>query len=298
MLPAHKAAFLATLCCPLLAHGQSPQDELPLPRTDGACIVIKVRYDFMWKPGGAEPERDTVGVFLVGDDGRVHTAYFCHAGRCTGKESYQYQDGMLVRKTGYTSLSLHSPFARSAQHRHRLAFEKTWRYRDGKKVSMKCSAGPDRTPTLETSYHYDRQGRLVSEHNSYPPQSAVQYPTHYDEVSYAYEGDSVFRECFEGGELRDSSRWLARLDAQQRLIERAERSADGSHFTHERFQYDSLGHLRVFICMRDISPLREDGSVAYPDRIERVFDERGRLISERFFAREIKRWEFQYTYIE
>jgi hypothetical protein len=298
MLPAHKAALLATLCCPLLAHGQSPQEELPLPPVDGACLVIKVRYEFPWKPGGADPRLDTVGVFLVGDDGLVRTAYFCHAGRCTGKESYSYKNGLLQRKSGYTSISLHSPFARSAQHRHRLAFEKTWSYRDGKIAGMTCSAGPDRTPTLETHYNYDSQGRLISEHNTYPPQSAVQFPTHYDKVSYTYAGDSVFKECLEGGRLRDSSRWLARVDAQHRPIERAEPLEGGRHFKRERFIYDSLGRLRVFKCTRDTSPLREDGSIAYPDRIERDFDERGRLISERFFAREIKRWAFQYAYIE
>lgn len=298
MLPARKAALLASLCCPLLAHGQMPTAELPLPRTDGPCLVLKIRYDFPWKPGGLAPATDTVGVFLAGPDGLLRTAYFCHAGVCTGKETYQYEGGLLVRKTGYTSISIHPPFARSAQHRHRLAFEKKWRYRDGKLISMESSAGPDRTPTLATTYAYDVQGRLTEEHSKYFPQSIVQFSTRYDEVSYDYDGDSVRRMSFEHGLLRDSANYLARLDSARRLRERWEILPGGKHFRHEHFQYDTAGRLCVYQCSRERSPLRSDGSVDYADRIERSYDERGRLVDQRFFAREIKRWEFRYVYQE
>ncbi|MBS1616522.1 MAG: hypothetical protein JST06_10450 [Bacteroidetes bacterium] len=294
----HKAAFACAFCCPLWALGQIPDAEIPLPQTDAACIVLKIRYDFPWKPGGVAPNLDTVGLFIVGDGGLLRIAYFSHAGYCQGEETFQYnKNNRLICKTGYRSVSLHSPLARERNHQHELSFSKTWSYHKGKVSSLRYCVGPKLVPAEITQYEYDDEGRLSTENNSYPQQSEIVFPTYYDEVEYSYDQDSVTRLCYRQGILKDSSTYYAHRNPKGQMLERWEPAA-GAAFTHEWFQYDSLERLSIYRCQKDYSPLRRDGSIAYPDRIERSYDERGRLVAERFFAREIKRWAFQYIYIE
>lgn len=294
---ASKVILTCAMCSPLCAHGQLPESEIPLPQTDGPCIVIKLRYDFPWKPGGEAPTLDTVGVFVVGDDGRLRIAYFSHAGNCKGEEAFQYKNGRLLSKTGYRSVSLHSPLALERNHQHELSFEKVWSYRHGKVSGLKYYVGPKLVPAEVTQYEYDEDGRLSSESNTFPLQTEMVFPTHYDEVDYSYDEDSVTRLSYEQGILKDSTTFYARHDTTGHLLERWEPFPNKA-FRHEWFQYDSLGRLSVYRCQKEYTPLRRDGSIAYPDRIERVYDDRGRLVAERFFAREIKRWAFQYVYIE
>ncbi len=297
-MPLPRKVMLLLCAAPLSVQAQSLKPELPLPRTDGACIVIKVRYDFPWKPGGEVPLADTVGVLMVADDGYVRSEFLAHGGYCLGKNEYEVKDGVVLRKTGYKAAGHHSPFAKPSKHIHQLAFEETWTYKDGRPASLFCTAGIDRTPTLKSEYEYDADGRVSEEHNQFPPQGLIAYPHHYDEVDYSYDGDSVTRLSYEGGVLKDSITYLERHDSAGRLTERWEIGPRGKRFERERYQYDSSGRWVVYTQQRDHSPLRRHGKVLYADREERSYDERGRLVSERFFARELKRWEYRYFYLE
>ena len=242
--------------------------------------------------------RDTTSFFLVDETGHVQAQYFCNEGSCDGKVTYQYKDGHLTRVSRYGSPDRHPLFSAHAAYNHPLISEDIWTYKAGKVFSTLHTAGPLRTPTREVRYAYDREGRVTAEYNTYPRQSLVYYPTHYDAVVYEYNDDSVYKEQYENGILRDSLAYVARYNKSGQLTEQWQISKDGKHYERELRRYDSSGRITEFQYLSDRPAVKPDGTVLRADRVEYTYDALGRPDEVRYFARGIKRWSYKYDYLK
>lgn len=280
-----RIATTLLLCFPMLVYAQYMDGQWPLPKLKDVSMVVKVRHNFTYPlPTLAGHLRDTEAVFLVSPDGLTRICYRCSSGSCVGKELYEYKDGLLLRRTSFSTLDQHTPFAPAALHSHRQASEETWIYENGKLSCSKEITGPTRTLAKELRYHYDAGGRLMVERRIYPKQCLLYYTRRYDSISYHYAGDSVFKNAYKNETIVDIAVYIERHNPAGLIAEVISLSQNREVQDRELFHYDTSNRLSVYECLSTAPVLDGKGHVLRADRIEYSYDEKGRLEEERYFA--------------
>ena len=294
-----RVAITFLLCLPTLLYAQSADNQWPLPKLANVSIVVKFRHSFAYPlPIPGERLRDTQAVFFVSRDGLTRLSYRGAAGACIGKEQYEYKDSLLMRRTSFNSLDPHTPFASPDKHSHRQVSEETWTYEGDKVKHFQETVGPGKTMAKLLSYRYDGKGRLASERSVYAQQSLMYYSRRYDSVTYRYYGDSVFKRAFKSGLVTDSVSYVEHRNKAGLLTEVIYPYPDGKGEDREVYHYDTAKRLSIYECFGNKPVLDRKGGVLRADRIEYVYDEKGRLEEERYFARGIKRWAYTYSYLK